>query len=120
MFVPRHEEIVAKILTITFSKEYPQFDEYIGKLMRESNVTINPAFESQNVGTLKRVIESGLGWGFLPSLSIRKQVKMGRLNHVHLKEFHYEMEFYFYFRKGAENKALMEVFYQALQHQERV
>jgi len=68
---------------------------------------------------LKRVIESGLGWGFLPSLSIKKQVRMGRLNHVHMKGFEYSVEFFFYSKKSAELKAITEVFYQALQQQER-
>jgi DNA-binding transcriptional LysR family regulator len=84
--------------------------------MKSNGVDINPIFESGNVGTLKRVVESGLGWGFLPSLAIKKQVKMGRLTRVYIKDFTYEAEFYYYVRKGGDQ--LTEVFFQALQQEQ--
>jgi DNA-binding transcriptional LysR family regulator len=102
-----------------FSREYPEFNLKFEQALKASNVEFHSAFESPNVGTLKRVIESGLGWGFLPSLSIKKQVKMGRLNRILVSEFNYEAEFFFYYRKATENKALVEVFYQALAQQEK-
>ncbi|MNL81733.1 LysR substrate binding domain protein [compost metagenome] len=80
---------------------------------------MNPIFESANVGTLKRVIEAGLGWGFLPATSIKKQVRSGRLNRVYLKDLSYEMDLMFYYKKNVENKALVEVFYQTLYQQEK-
>src|ERR1019366_5174517 len=60
---------------ITFAKEYPHFSELLEKTCASVGLKVEPTFESTNVGTLKRVIESGLGWGFLPALSIKKQVK---------------------------------------------
>lgn len=104
---------------ILFSGEYPHFNESLTKLLSDHQVSGTPTFESTNVGTLKRVIESGLGWGFLPSLSIKKQVRMGRLTHVHMKGFEYSVEFFFYWKKAAELKSITEVFFQALQTQER-
>lgn len=101
---------------ISFRGEYPHFQALLDKALKASGVDVVPTFESGNVGTLKRVVESGLGWGFLPSLSIKKQVKMGRLNRVYIKDFHYEAEFYYYSRKGADQ--LTEVFYQALQQEQ--
>jgi LysR family transcriptional regulator, transcriptional activator of the cysJI operon len=102
---------------ITFSREYPLFNEQLEKTCAQHNVKYESTFESTNVGTLKRVVESGLGWGFLPSLSIKKQVKMGRLNHVHVKDFNFTVEFFYYHKKGAEK--VVDVFYQALVGQER-
>ena len=104
---------------VFFNKEYPHFNQLLKSEIAKTSGPLEPTFESPNVGTLKRVIESGLGWGFLPSLSIRKQVRMGRLTHVQVKEMNYDVEFYYYSRKSAENKALLEVFFQALQQQDR-
>lgn len=104
---------------ILFTGEYPDFNKKLNSALAESKVALAPTFESTNVGTLKRVIESGLGWGFLPSLSIKKQVRMGRLIHVDVKDLDYETEFYFYSRKAAALRAITEVIYQALQQQER-
>jgi DNA-binding transcriptional LysR family regulator len=104
---------------ILFTGEYPDFNKKLNAALNESKVELAPTFESTNVGTLKRVIESGLGWGFLPSLSIKKQVRMGRLTHVDVKDLDYETEFYFYSRKAAALKAITEVIFQALQQQER-
>jgi DNA-binding transcriptional LysR family regulator len=104
-----------KYPTILFSGEYPHFSKKLDETVQSLGDRVDPTFQSTNVGTLKRVIESGLGWGFLPSLSIKKQVKMGRLNHVMVKELEYSVDFYFYSRKGTPTFNITEVFYQALQ-----
>jgi LysR family transcriptional regulator, transcriptional activator of the cysJI operon len=108
---------INKYPLITFSREYPLFNEQFEKTCAQQGIKCEPTFESTNVGTLKRVVESGLGWGFLPSFSIKKQVKMGRLNHVHVKDFTFTVEFFYYHKKGAEK--VVDVFYQALVGQER-
>lgn len=104
---------------ILFTGEYPHFNESLNRMLKEAKVEMSPTFESTNVGTLKRVVESGLGWGFLPSLAIKKQVRMGRLNHVLMRGFDYNTEFFFYSKRADELKSITEVFYQALQQQER-
>lgn len=104
---------------ILFTGEYPKFNRTLETAVKKAGVELQPTFESTNVGTLKRVIESGLGWGFLPSLAIKKQVRMGRLNHVMMRGFDYSVEFFFYSKKAAELKDITEVFYQAIQQQER-
>lgn len=104
---------------ISFSRELPEFNRRLTTELQKMGISLEPVFESPNVGTLKRVIESGLGWGFLPASSIRKQVRMGRMNHVNVKDFTYNLDFYFYSKKLPENRALVEVFFQALQQQER-
>lgn len=110
----------AKYPVIHFMGEYPQFNKSLEKLLRDKGVSAEATFESTNVGTLKRVIESGLGWGYLPALSIKKQVRMGRLNHVLVKEFDYNIDFYFYHRKSSAIAAISEVLYQSLMQQEKL
>ncbi len=100
---------------ISFSGEYPRFSQKIESLSLEHGIDYKPVFESSNVGTLKRVIESGLGWGFLPSHSIRKQVRMGRLTRVHVEEMHYEFDLMYYYQSSIQSQALMEVFFQSIQ-----
>ena len=51
---------------------------------------------------LKRVIESGLGWGFLPAHSIRKHVRTGRMTAVPIHDFQYPMNVQFYSKKGGD------------------
>jgi DNA-binding transcriptional LysR family regulator len=108
-----------KYPVILFSGEFPDFNNKLDQALNSAGTKVMPTFESTNVGTLKRVIESGLGWGFLPSMSIKKQVKMGRLTQVHVKGLSYEAEFYYYSRKDPALKSITDVFYQALLQQER-
>lgn len=116
-------QIAAKELShfplVSFVDEFPGFNGKLHKLLENVGITPKPIFESSNVGTLKRVIESGLGWGFLPAHSVRKQVRSGRLNHVHIKEFHYEIDMTYYFRKNSEAKQLAEILYQTIATQEK-
>lgn len=99
--------------------EFPGFTKKLQKQLTEVGVSPLTIFESSNVGTLKRVIESGLGWGFLPSHSIRKQVRGGRLTRIHVKDFDYQVDLLFYNHKKSENRVLCETFYQALAQQEK-
>lgn len=104
---------------INFTDEFPGFNGLVQEKMKAANLQIPSVFESANVGTLKRVIELGLGWGFLPAHSIKKQVRSGRLNRVYVKDMHYETDLMFYYRKNSDNKALIEVFYQTMAQQEK-
>jgi len=104
---------------VNFVDEYPSFHQSLAEKMKAQNVVVTTIFESSNVGTLKRVIESGLGWGFLPAHSIKKQVRSGRLLRTHIKEFHYEMDLMFYYRTNSDKKVLSEAMYQALAVQEK-
>src|SRR5690606_26991823 len=102
---------------VNFIEEFPGFNQRLAEATQ--GVQLNPIFESANVGTLKRVIEAGLGWGFLPAHSIKKQVRGGRLNRVYVKDLTYEMDLTFYYKKAAENKPLIEVFHKTLYQQEK-
>lgn len=99
---------------VYFVDEFPEFNNRLVEAMGEPAVDEAIVFQSSNVGTLKRVIETGLGWGFLPSHSIRKQVRSGRLFRVHVKDFEYQMEFMFYSKKSSSQKALIDIFFQTL------
>lgn len=118
--VPSHqislEEFIARPLVI-LSENYPKFTEVLKKEVQKNNLSIDPVFETSNVGTLKRVIESGLGWGFLPSHSIAKQVRIGRLTHLEVNDFAYPIDFYYYISQEMDNNPSVEIFYRALKQQ---
>lgn len=101
---------IKKIPYVHFSNEFPDFDlklsEKVGKLQS--------VFESANVGTLKRVIEYGLGVGFLPSHSIKKQVRGGRLNHIRISDFEYKMNFHYYYKNSGAVSETAKILFQAL------
>lgn len=104
---------------VNFTEEFPGFNKLVNDKVQSSGVKVTSIFESANVGTLKRVIEAGLGWGFLPAHSIKKQVRSGRLNRVYVKDLHYEIDLMFYYKKVSEMKPLVEVFYQTMAQQEK-
>lgn len=104
---------------VNFVEEFPGFSNTVNSKLQGQGLKVTSIFESANVGTLKRVIEAGLGWGFLPAHSIKKQVRSGRLNRVYVKDLHYEIDLMFYYKKNSENKALIEVFYQTMAQQEK-
>lgn len=113
---PRFNKILTDKFQITKSNDSSESN---GRASNTSSDELNCIFESSNVGTLKRVIESGLGWGFLPAHSIKKQVRSGRLHRVYVKDLQYELDLMFYYKKNSESKALIDVFYQTLSQQEK-
>lgn len=110
-------EDFVKMPVVAFTGEYNRFNERLDAEIKKRGYSLEPVFESSNVGTLKRAIESGLGWGFVPSHSIRKQVRSGRMNRIFLEDFEYTIELNYYFRR--EVTSMAEVFYQALENQEK-
>ncbi|MCS6839102.1 MAG: LysR family transcriptional regulator [Bdellovibrionaceae bacterium] len=79
------------------------------------------AFKTSNVGTLKRVIESGLGWGFVPSVSVTKQIRSGRLTQIFVSDFSYRINFYYCRNPQLKNeqKLLSDALFIALENLER-
>ena len=100
---------------IAFTDRYPGFRAMIDRKTQELRMDVQPAFETDNVGTLKRVIESGLGWGFLPSHAIRKQVRAGRMVSIQVDDLKYMTNVNMYFRRDTKANELYETFYKALQ-----
>ena len=110
---------IKKYPLVLFSEEYPKFQSHLMEALKAKNVRYDVVFESSNVGTLKRVIESGLGWGWLPAHSVKKQVRSGRLVRLHTKEFEYVSDVIFYYKPAGDAKVLAENFYNIISHQER-
>ena len=102
---------------VLYSEMYPSFRKELNEKIHHLNLECVPAFEADNVGTLKRVIESGLGWGFMPGHSIRKQIRTGRLTHVHVDEIKHFVNVNIYSRKVDEYKQMSDVFSRAIQQQ---
>ena len=102
---------------VSLSEKFPSFQNQLRQRLAQNPIT--PVFETTNVGTLKRVVESGLGWGFLPSHSIRKHVRTDRLSLVTVLDFQYSLNIQFYSRKTTQTKQshVFEVFYKALLQQ---
>lgn len=101
---------IHKIPYVHFANEFPDFDHRLAESLKD----IPAVFESSNVGTLKRVIESGLGIGFLPAHSVKKQIRGGRLNKIPVTDFQYEVEFNYYRRSQGAISETAEIFFQAL------
>ncbi len=99
---------------IQIAREYPGFESHLSKEMKRSGVSSKPVFESSNTGTLKRVIETGVGWGFLPSHSIKKQVQTGRLKRILVDEVNYKMDLVCYRPKTRASDPTTDVFLKAL------
>jgi DNA-binding transcriptional LysR family regulator len=102
---------------VVFSEMYPGFRRLLEKRAVEANTEFMPVFETDNVGTLKRVIESGLGWGFLPSHSIKKQVRARRLSYIQTEGLDYSVNINFYVRKTEKSRRMADVFFRAIQQQ---
>lgn len=99
-----------KIPYIHFCHEFPDFD----KKLKAATGDLPAIFESSNVGTLKRVIESGLGIGFLPAHSVKKQIRGGRLNRVQLTDFSYQLNIYYIRKKSGPTAEAGEILFHAL------
>jgi DNA-binding transcriptional LysR family regulator len=103
------------------TREYADFEQRLKNQIESQIGPFSITFSTSNVGTLKRVIETGLGWGFLPSMAVKKQVRSGRLTHVQVRDFEYDVHFY-YCRQShlsAEQKSLADALFIALDSLER-
>ncbi len=86
---------------VGFKNLFPKFRYHLHQSAKQNQVEIQPpVFESNNVGTLKKIVEVWMCWGFLPSHSIYKQIRMGRLSVIQLEEINYSMNITAYYKKG--------------------
>ncbi len=111
-------EINSKPL-VRLSEKFPSFQASLDSQLEATEPKVTPVFETTNVGTIKRVIESGLGWGFLPAHSIRKHVRTGRMSAIPIVDFQYPMNVQFYSKKDCDpdQARVFDVFYRALLQQ---
>jgi DNA-binding transcriptional LysR family regulator len=109
-------ELAARPLCLD-SAIYPGFKKLLSKQTENLKINIKATFESDNVGTLKRIVEVGVGWGFLPAHSIQKQVKTRRLTHVHVEDMAYQVSINLYSIRSPGIKKMADVFYQTIHQQ---
>ncbi len=108
------EEFLSKPV-VALSGKYPAFDRFLQERLSRHKLRMEPIFESTNVGTLKRVIESGLGWGFMPAHCIKKQIRTGRLSLIDVRDFQYDTSLIYYFSDGDRRlAAIADVFFRVL------
>ncbi len=102
---------------VFFTDKYLGFQKQIDQKLEQLEMQVHPVFQSDNVGTLKRVIESGLGWGFLPSHSIQKQVRAGRLTRVMVNDIKFSTSINMYYKNDPSLNEIVEVLFRALRQQ---
>ncbi len=102
---------------IRFNDKYLSFKNKLEDKLNAEGIKVDPLFQSDNVGTLKRVIETGVGWGFLPSHSIKKQVRTGRLSRVQVQDISFSATINMYYKKSKEVEGIVEVLYRAIRQQ---
>ena len=91
-------EEISQFRLIQVENHFPSFQNMFQARLKKLKSSAEISFKSDNVGTVKRVIESGLGCGFLPSHSIHKQLRMGRLKVIDIEGFNYPINLNFYSR----------------------
>ncbi len=99
---------------VRLTERYEGFEQGFKAAHAKSGVNLNIVFESNNVGTLKRVIEGGMGWGYLPAHAVRKQVRMGRLTQVQVTDLKHTTNVVFYARETSPAAQLIDVFFRVL------
>lgn len=109
---------MAKKPLASFSHFLPQFTRQMEQKQKECN--IQPILEVNNLGALKKIIESGLYWGFMPAFSIQKQIQFGRLSEIKVDGVEYSMNISAYFHKQLNNKKLIDILILMLKRQASV
>ena len=83
---------------VTFKNLFPRFRYHFNRTAEQHHLNMQPVFESNNIGTLKKLIELWMCWGFLPSHSIYKHIRTGRLSVIQLEDIDYSMNIKAYYR----------------------
>ena len=96
---------------------YPSFQNHLLKKIEERGGSVTPSFQSDNVGTLKRVIEFGLGWGFLPAHCIKKQLKAGRLSRIQIEDMNYSVDVNLYYQVNQKKEKIISTLTKMIQKQ---
>ena len=102
---------------VYFLDMFPQFHLYLEKKKKDYDVQWKPFFEVNNLGTLKRMIEQGRCWGFMPAFSVQKQIQMGRLSAVQVEGIHYSMNVQVYYLQDLKHKEWMDALFLMLKKQ---
>ena len=102
---------------VSFGHMFPQFNNYLSRKEKENNVQLESILDVNNLGTLKKLIEIGLYWGFLPLSSIKKQLQFHRLAEVKVEGIDYSMNVEAYFLKNSANQKIIEILIPLLKNQ---
>ena len=108
---------IEKFRLIQVENHYLAFQNLFQTKVRECNLSIEPSFQCDNVGTVKRAIESGLGCGFLPAHSIHKQIRLGRLKIIELEDFSYSFNVNFYNKPNEKKEKIIDILRLLIQQQ---
>ena len=109
---------LSKFRLIQVENHFPKFEVSLQNQLKALKKPVDISFRSDNVGTVKRVIESGLGCGFLPAHSIHKQLRLGRLKVIDVEGLNYHVNLNFYSRVyGNRKDKIMEVLSLIIQQQ---
>ena len=99
---------------VMISGQYPGFESFLAKELKKVGIIAKPIFESSNVDTLERMIETGVGWGFLPLHSVQKYIENYRLKRINIRGFEYSMKLVCYRSKTKANDPTTELFIKVL------
>lgn len=101
---------------IAFDREAPT-RKAIDKLFRDKGIELNPTMEMDNVETIKRAVELGLGVSVLPQASVKHEVAVGSLVAKPFSEGSYTRPIGILVRKGKylarASQAVLDTFKQA-------
>ena len=100
---------ISRLRLIQVENHYLAFQNVFQKEMRKRNLSFETSFLCDNIGTVKRAIESGLGCGFLPAHSIHKQLRLGRLKLIEVEDFEYSVNIYFYLKPDEKKNRIIEI-----------
>ncbi|MDE0091850.1 MAG: LysR family transcriptional regulator [Oligoflexia bacterium] len=100
---------ISRLRLIQVENHYLAFQNVFQKEMRKRDLSFETSFQCDNIGTVKRAIESGLGCGFLPAHSIHKQLRLGRLKLIEIEDFNYSVNIYFYLKPDEKKNRIVEI-----------
>ena len=108
---------IVKYRLIQVENHYFAFQNHFQHFARKNKISIEPSFQCDNIGTVKRVVESGLGCCFLPAHSVYKQLKFGRLKIIEIEDFEYSVNINFYYRPNKKKEKIIQVLLLLIQKQ---
>ena len=102
---------------VHIENHYLAFQNLFFQKMKELSSPLEISFRSDNIGTVKRVVESGLGCGFMPIHSIRKQLRLGRLKRIDIEDFSYSVNLNLYSKPDPKKEKILEILGLLIQQQ---
>ena len=104
---------------VAVTNHFPAFSNLLEQKAKDQNLNLKPSFDCNNIGTVKRVIEHGLGCGFLPAHSVRKQLRSGRLVAMKIEDFEYSIDINLYYKVDEKKEKLIQILSSLIEQQSR-